>query len=171
MYKRVSEQKIFRGDNRGAVIASCLYMACKTNHVPRSIKEVADMFGVRVPCMTKACKTLHELLNVQVASSSPIDFVNRFCSKLGVDEVFSAYCRSIVLRASTLHLLTEYTPPSAVAGCIMLCSDASGTLVPKKRIADVCQVSGVTISKCFKFLNRYRSKIMDSADVEPIKTF
>ena len=152
MYKKISELKISRGENRSAIIASCVYMACKTNGVPRSIKEIAEMFNVRVQCMTKACKTFQELLNVAVTSSAPLDFVNRFCSKLSADDDFTARCRRMVTKAAGLDLLSEYTPPSAVAGCLLLLAEVTKNGFTKKRIAEVCQISVVTISKCYKHL-------------------
>ncbi|PNH12555.1 putative transcription initiation factor IIB-like protein [Tetrabaena socialis] len=160
MYKRISELKISRGENRQAIIASCIYMACKTNGVPRSIKEIAEMFDVRVHCMTKACKTFQDLLNISVVSSAPIDFVNRFCCKLNASEDFIAACRKVIQKASAMELLVEYTPPSAVAGCIMLCSDALNAGIPKKQIASVCQISVVTISKCYKHLRPFSSTLL-----------
>ena len=152
MYKKISELKISRGENRNAIIACCVYMACKTNNVPRSIREIAEMFDVRVQCMTKACKTFQDLINIKVSSSAPLDFVNRFCSKLEVSQEFIDTCRSIVEK--TEPILCEYTPPSAVAGCIMLCCEITGTKITKKRIAEVCQISVVTISKCYKHLKQ-----------------
>ncbi|PNH01821.1 putative transcription initiation factor IIB-like protein [Tetrabaena socialis] len=161
MYKRISELKISRGENRQAIIASCIYMACKTNGVPRSIKEIAEMFNVRVHCMTKACKTFQDLLNVSVVSSTPIDFVNRFCCKLNATETFSMTCRAVITKACAMELLAEYTPPSAVAGCIMLCSDAMSAGISKKRIAAVCQISVVTISKCYKHIRPFADVLLD----------
>jgi transcription initiation factor TFIIB len=160
MYKKISELKISRGENRHAIIASCVYLACKTNKVPRSLKEIADMFDLQLKCMTKACKTLQEMLHVPVASSSPIDFVNRFCSKLDVNEDFISACRRIVQRATAMDVLAEYTPPSAVAGCLMLCNDYLAAGLTKRHIADVCQVSVVTISKCYKRLRPLAAQLV-----------
>ena len=167
MYKKISEMKISRGENRSAIIASCVYMACKTNNVPRSIKEIGEMFNVRVQCMTKACKTFQDLLNLTVASSSPLDFVNRFCSKLDVGVDFISACRKIVIRAQERDLLSEYTPPSAVAGCLLLCSDAKQEGLTKKHIADVCQISVVTISKCYKHLKPHVKELVLNLTVTP----
>lgn len=159
MYKKISELKISRGENRHAIIASCVYLSCKTNKVPRSISEVAEMFNLKDHCMTRACKTLQELLHVPVACSRPMDFVNRFCSKLDANADFTAACRRVVSRATALDVLSEYTPPSAVAGCILLVNDAHRAGISKKRIAEVCKISVVTISKCHKHLRPYAAEL------------
>jgi transcription initiation factor TFIIB len=157
MYKRVSEEKIFRGNNRAAVIAACLYVSFLTNNVPRSYKEVAEMFNVKMTCMTSACKVVQYMRDLNVALSTPLDFVNRFCTNLGMDDDFRERCRKLVLLATQMDLLCEYTPPSAVAGCIVLCADLMGVQLHKRMIANVCQVSVVTIGKCYKAVSTHRS--------------
>jgi transcription initiation factor TFIIB len=159
MYKRISEMKISRGENRAAIIASCVFMACKTNRVPRSLREIAAMFDVRIQCLSKACKTLQSMLNISAASSAPADFVNRFCSHLGVGENFMVACRVVVARATELDILSEFTPPSAVAGCIMLTSEIVKVEIQKRDIAEVCQISVVTITKCHKVLKPFTATI------------
>jgi transcription initiation factor TFIIB len=155
LYKKISDVKISRGENRQAIIASCVYIACKTQGVPRSIKEISEMFNIRIQCLTKACKTFHDMLNVQVASSTPQDFVNRFCNKMGLAPEFMALCISIVDTAMDMEILSEYTPPSAVAGCIMISNDIMKTKICKKMVSEVCQISIVTISKCHKHLKPF----------------
>jgi transcription initiation factor TFIIB len=150
MYKKVSEKKISRGENRQAIIASCVYMACKSNGVPRSVKEVSVMFDVRVPCMTKACKTLAAYVDVDVTCSTPADFVNRFCNKLDMTDEFAKGVKRVLLEKR--DRLSEFTPPSAVGGCIMLHAERLHVPLNKKMVADVCQISMVTISKCYKML-------------------
>lgn len=161
MYRDVSDRKIFRGDNKSAIVASCLYMACMCNGVPRSPKEIAKIFEIRLQCMTNAAKELQQVLNLIVPPSNPVHFVNRFCCNLGVSDEFAETCRAVVLRASDLDLLSKYTPPSAVAGCIVLCADEFDIAneVTKMKVADVCQVSVVTITKCFNTLANHRASI------------
>jgi transcription initiation factor TFIIB len=165
MYKRVSDNRIFRGDNKMAVIAACLYVSFVTNQVPRSYKEIADMFDVKLTCMTYACKLVQDILDLPVRPSTPLDFVNRFCNNLGMDDAFREACRRIVTSASDRDLLAEYTPPSAVAGCITLCASVKGVTLQKSKVAEVCQVSSVTVSKCYKAISAHREQILSSARV------
>ena len=60
IYKIVSTTKISRGTNREGIIASCVYFACKECDVPRSSKEIADMFGITSNIMTKGVKKCQE---------------------------------------------------------------------------------------------------------------
>ena len=64
LYKIISETKISRGNNRKGIIASCIYFACKTCNVPRSQKEIAQIFNLKIPVMTKGCKLFQEIIHM-----------------------------------------------------------------------------------------------------------
>jgi transcription initiation factor TFIIB len=169
MYKRLSEARLSRGDNHAALIASSLFMALKTNGVPRSIKEVATMFDVKVGSMNKSCKTFQDVLKLNVQSSGPGDFVGRFCSRLGMHDGAAALTRHVVDRAGELYLLSESTPPSVVAGAVQLVNVKLALGLQKKAIADACHVSAVTIGKCHKRLEAYGECVLPDA-IEPYAT-
>lgn len=160
LYKRVADQKLSRGENRRALVASSVYVACKQNCVPRSLREVADMFDVRTAAMTKACKQFQEIMRSSLVSSRPEDFVPRFCSRLGLSADTQALCRAVVERASALGVCADCTPPSLVAGAIALCCDAVGAPVCRRRVADACMLSDVTVAKCHKRLLKEREALM-----------
>lgn len=164
MYKRVSDAKITRGENRHALIASCLYMACKSSKVPRSLKEVAAMFDVRVNAMTKSCRLFQQTIRMELSSSAPQDFVGRFCSKLGMSDEVTAMSRRVLERADQMAIVCESTPPAVVAGVIQLVCSELGLAVDKQALADVCHVSPVTITKCYKRLATYRDHLLLDGD-------
>jgi transcription initiation factor TFIIB len=152
MYKRISEMKISRGDNRSGLIASSIYMSCKTNKVPRSAKEIAKIFNLKPTVMTKGCKRFQELMRVHMVSSQPEDFISRFCSKLALAAHQHALCSYVVRQADHHSVVSENTPPSIAAGSIQLCNLACHWGIPKKDLADACEISQVTVTKCTKKL-------------------
>lgn len=158
MYKSVSEMKISRGANRLGLIACSIYMACKLNQVPRSIREVAAMFDIKVPVVTKSCKVFQELMHLNVMSSTPIDFVSRFCAKLGLPEDITQACQLIVTKIQDEELMTDNTPPTIVAGVIMFVSAMAGIEVDKERLANTCFISSVTVVKCHKKIHALAAK-------------
>ena len=160
LYKQLSERRLTRGDNRSALIASSLYMSCKSNNVPRSIKEIAAMFNIKVSCMTKGCKMFQELVKLDVNSSAPGDFVGRFCSRVGMAPAATALCHHVVARADAMGLVCDTTPPSAVAGAMQLVSVELSLGLDKRCIGEACMISPVTICKCHKRLVPYREQLL-----------
>ena len=155
LYKSVSEKKISRGDNRNGLIASSIYISCKKNNVPRSAKEIAKIFNIKVPTMTKGCKQFQEIMNISINSTTADDFVNRFCSKLNIDKNNIHICKSTLQKIEEHEILLDNIPPSLAASSIFICNTHYCWGISKKELSLACDISQVTISKCFKKLLCY----------------
>lgn len=160
LYKQLSEQKISRGDNRNGLIASSIYIACKNNNVPRSAKEIAKIFNLKTTTMTKGCKKFQETMGMNMNSTSADDFISRFCSKMNMDFKMKDICREVIRKADEISIVCENTPPSIAAGCIFLCSSLCNWNISKKELSEICEVSQVTITKCYKKLDMYRTFLL-----------
>ncbi|KAG1653622.1 hypothetical protein FOA52_007628 [Chlamydomonas sp. UWO 241] len=160
LYKNVSETKITRGDNRAGIIAASIYMACKMHDVPRSASEIAKAFKIKDCTMTRGCKRFQELAKMSVNTTRTGDFINRFCSKLDLGPGQRAVCHRMVDLADQLGIVSDNTPPSVAAGVILVCSALHDWRVTKKMLADVCGVSQVTIGKCAKKIELYKSHLV-----------
>lgn len=159
-YKKVSESKISRGDNRSGLIASSIYMSCKSNKVPRSTKEIAKMFNIKITTMTKGCKKFNDILKMNLDSTKPQDFIQRFASKLNLTTEIRDLCKHIVDKADEYNIVCENTPPSIAAGSIYLCVCVCSLDIPKKELATVCGISQVTLTKCYKKLHSHRGILL-----------
>lgn len=167
LYKSISERTLSRGENRTGLIASTLYMALKSHGVSRSCKEVADIFGVGVPAVTRGCKRFHAIMGHTMLNSHPVDFLNRFCSNIRLPRSTVARCRS-VLEAIVHHgIVSENSPPTICASVIYIvcqkCRDATtrDRPVAKGDVTACCGVSQVSITKCVKKIMQYRHYIED----------
>ncbi len=156
MYKKVSDHSISRGDNRNGLIASSVYMSCKSNKVPRSAKEIANMFNLKITTMTKGCKKFQDIMKVSTNSSNPYDFVMRFCSKLDKNDMIPITTH-VISKAEEYSIVSENAPPSIAAGCIYLVSVCCNMNINKKDISKACEISEVTINKCYKKLLKYKT--------------
>ena len=151
-YKKVSESRISRGENRNGLIATSIYMSCKRNNVPRSTKEIAKIFNLKNTTMTRGCKKFHDILQMNLDSSRPIDFIHRFSSKLNLSNEMRDVCKKIIDKADELNIICENTPPSIAAGSIYLCNIHHNLNISKKDISEACNISMVTLSKVSKKL-------------------
>ena len=129
-------------------------MSCKSNNVPRSAKEVAKMFNLNISIMTKGCKKFNEIMNINYESSTPEDFIKRFCTKLNRSDIVDI-CVHVIKKADEYSIVAENAPPSIAAGVIYLVSNIGKHNITKKQISKVCDISEVTINKCYKKLETY----------------
>ena len=168
LYKKLSESKISRGENRNGLIASSIYMSCKSNKVPRSTKEIAKIFNLKLTTMTKGCKKFQDIMNMNLDSSCPSDFIQRFGSKLSIAKEIIELCKHVVSKADDLNIVSENTPPSIAAASIYLCNIICNLGIQKNDLATICEISQVTLTKCYKKLYNYRGHLFTK---ETINTY
>ena len=169
LYKIIAGAKISRGSNRQGIIAACVYFSCKINKVPRSTNEIADIFDLTIPVMTKGCKKFQEIMQLHKVDINRInntetitidDFIDRFSSKLSLSDEDITHIKEIAQMTKLFNLINENTPPSMASGCIYLYIKTNELSISKKDISEVCKISEVTINKCYKKLEPYTDKLI-----------
>ena len=166
MYKQLNEKKISRGNNRNGLIAACIYMACRTNNVPRSAKEIAKMFDISPTLISKGCKKFQDIMKINIEDSGNEGYIKRFCSKLSLNDEQSFLCDYITQKIKHIDILSENAPPSIISGVIFLISLIFNLNISKKEISSVCEVSEVTINKCFKKIHEFRMQLIPDKYIE-----
>lgn len=155
LYKELSSNNITRGNNKNGLIASAIYMACKNNDVPRSAKEIADIFSISQTVMTRGCKKFQHIINKRFKSCHSNDFINRYCSKLNLSRDMVNQCISISNRIDELNIISGHTPPSIAACSIYICILNNKLNIDKKIVIEKCEISLVTLTKCFKEIKQH----------------
>ena len=163
LYTIASETKISRGNNRKGLIAACVYYSCKNCKAPRSSKEIAALFDIKSVLVTKGIKTLQECLQLnnnsdRIESSNSInqtDFIERFCYKLEINDKHVSNIINLSEKTIRDNIITENTPPSIATGCIYLYCMMNKIDITKKNISQVCDISEVTINKCYLKIKEY----------------
>ena len=173
-YKHLSENIISRGSNRKGLIGACVYNACKKQKVPRSCKEIAEIFNIELKEITRGCKKFNELWrlyntntnlnknNTFNRSSNPLDYIDRFCSKLNIPTNLKYITEFVSIKAitSVYNIVNDNTAPSVSAGSIYLICVLFNYNITKQNISDISKISEVTISKCYKKINMYKKLLL-----------
>jgi transcription initiation factor TFIIIB Brf1 subunit/transcription initiation factor TFIIB len=177
LYKNVSELKhtdgpnkgkniIIRGFNRSGLIAACAFYGAKLQNMPRSTKEIANIFGLKVTQVTKGCRKfleLHEYKNgsYSLSSSHAQDFIERNGYKLKLLRQHIDMAIKIAENVTKLDIASDHQPTSLAAGSILLVIDIHKLPITKKQISDVFEISEVTITKTFKKINPMKNILLD----------
>ena len=162
LYSIISETKISRGDNRKGIIAACVFNACKECNVPRTIKEIAEIFDLNPKVLTKGCKKFTEIIRINKININRTnnlktiqlsDFIERFCCNLSIDTDTAEIINDIADICKELNLVYINTPPAMATGCIYYVIQLKRLDISKKEISEKCNISEVTINKCYKKLD------------------
>lgn len=159
LYKKASEKKISRGDNKEGLIASCIYHSCLINNVPRSSKEIASMFNISPVVLNRGNSRFQTLLKINVSSCGPEDFISRFGSKLSMKMDDIEKCKKLVKFLEKNEIMSDNSPTSSAAGILYYYSISENLGYNKKQLSIACNVSEVTIVKNFKIICKYKEFI------------
>ena len=181
-YKHISENVISRGANRKGLIAACVYNSCKKQKVPRSCKEIAEIFNIELKDMTKGCKNFNEIWrlvnknqclsknNTFYRSTNPLDYIDRFCSNLSIPTKIKNISEIVAIKAITSNydIVNDNTAPSISAGSVYLVCTLYNYNISKKDISVISKISEVTITKCYKKLFMYKKQLLPKKIIQEL---
>jgi transcription initiation factor TFIIB len=186
-YKRVDDVKAFRGKSQEAIMASCIFIACRQHKFPRTFSEIFSLTQVQKKELGRTYKALEKFLtnmadaNIAMIesqggiidreansykntqSTKPEDLCGRFCNQLGMKFRVQAIAQALALKASAVEGLAGRSPLSNASACIYFASYLLGQNTPIRRISEVAGVSDATIKHAYKFLMIEKEKLVDKS--------
>ncbi|CAI9099874.1 OLC1v1036756C2 [Oldenlandia corymbosa var. corymbosa] len=89
IYKKLEDQKCTRGRNLDALVAACIYIACRQEGKPRTVKEICTIAnGATKKEIGRAKEFIVKQLKVEMGDKMEMgtihagDYLRRFCSNL-----------------------------------------------------------------------------------------
>ena len=176
LYKNIREIKhesgqnagknvIIRGINRKQIIAACFYFGAVLQKIPRSTREVADIFNLDIKQITRGCRKFLEIMKdnfivFDIKPSYGSDFVDRFGSKIKLSKEAIELSKTISENTTKLDIASDHQATSIAAASILLAVLILKEDISRKSIAEVFGISEVTITKTFKKLIPYQKVVI-----------
>ncbi|VAI35078.1 unnamed protein product [Triticum turgidum subsp. durum] len=137
IYKKVEDLKSIRGRNQDAILAACLYIACRQEDRPRTVKEICSVAnGATKKEIGRAKEFIVKQLEVEMGQSMEMgtihagDFLRRFCSTLGMNNTAVKAAQEAVQRSEELDI--RRSPISIAAAVIYMITQLSEDKKPLK---------------------------------------
>ncbi|GMH18701.1 hypothetical protein Nepgr_020542 [Nepenthes gracilis] len=165
IYKKVEDQKSSRGRNQDAILAACLYIACRQEDKPRTVKEICSVAnGASKKEIGRAKEYIVKQLEVEMGQSVEMgtihagDFLRRFCSNLGMNNQAVKAAQEAVQRSEEIDI--RRSPISIAAAVIYIITQLSEEKKPLRDISIATGVAEGTIRNAYKDLYPHISKII-----------
>lgn len=161
--EKILTHTTFRGINREGIIAASIYLACRKLNCPRTDKEIANVFNIEPGEATNGCNLAMHIINIiendydekdktQFENTKPEAFIDRYCSKLNINDLYTKLCLFIAKCVEQRELIPGNVPQSIATGIVYFVSQRFGLQLTKQNIYEISKVSEVTINKCFNLL-------------------
>ncbi|XP_020537406.1 transcription initiation factor IIB-2 isoform X2 [Jatropha curcas] len=167
IYKKVEDQKPLKGRNQDAILAACLYIACRQENKPRTVKEICSVVnGPTKKEIGRAKEFIVKHLEVEMGHSVEMgtihaaDYLRRFCSNLGMTNQAVKAAQEAVQKSEGLDI--RRSPISVAAAVIYIITQLTDDKKPLKDISVVTRVAEGTIKNVYKDLSPHLSNIIPS---------
>jgi transcription initiation factor TFIIB len=174
IHKDISEQKMFRGMNRDSIKSASIYISCRLNGHPRTAHEIAEIFHLDKTSATNGCSMAVNILHnierkmdpsqqVELCITLPSSFIERYCSRLNVNQELTMLSKFIAQKIETNNIITDNIPHAIAGGIVYFISQNCNLSITKPDIKNICGVSEVTINKCYKKLEAIKSQLLPTS--------
>lgn len=163
--ERKKQGRSIRENERTVAAACALYFGCKSERVPRTIKEIASHCQVALAECTELSKNFKTLLGSKHPRLlySTVTASDLFVRALGTIEFASKYARNAVLKRARdifevvqrRDLLEGKTPETVCSAVVFRACELEKADVTKKQVYTACAVSNVTLNKALKELKEH----------------
>ncbi|KAH7330110.1 cyclin-like protein [Rhexocercosporidium sp. MPI-PUGE-AT-0058] len=183
LFKLVDDAKAFKGKSQEAIIAGCIFIACRQCGVPRTFREIYALTKVSKKDIGRTFKVLEKFFandsedkakaasngllpssdTYQTTSSTNAsELCVRYCSQLGLSrQSFVKVSQGLAEKMSTVGDLAGRSPLSVAAACIYMASYLLGRPKSPKEISAVAGVSDGTIRTAYKYLYQERERLIE----------
>ncbi|PIA33661.1 hypothetical protein AQUCO_04000020v1 [Aquilegia coerulea] len=164
IYKKVEDLKSIRGRNQDAILAACLYIACRQEDKPRTVK-VGN--GATKKEIGRAKEFIVKQLEIEMGQSMEMgtiharDFLRRFCSHLGMTNTAIKAAQEAVQKSEEIDI--RRSPISIAAAVIYMITQLSDEKKPLRDISLATGVAEGTIRNSYKDLYPYASRLIPSS--------
>lgn len=164
IYNYVLQRGLVRGRSMESVIAACIYAACRSYNIPRTLDEIAGASDVERKEIGRTYRFIIRKLKIKVTPSSPKDYISRFASILHLTPKSQNDSLKILKKADIVELTSGRGPAGIAAAALYVASLLNDEKRTQREVADVAGITEVTIR------NRYKELIDRLKLEEKIKT-
>lgn len=176
LYKRADEEKLLRGKSLDAIIAACIFIACRQAHVPRTFREICQLTRVPKKTIGQCYKVLEQAFNLTPGGSStaalptakeaprniggPEKLLIRYCNHLDLPPNVQSITADVISEARKHGIADGRSPVSIAGGAIYFTSHLLGH---PKSAKDICTVAGVgesTVKLVYRLYYADREKLV-----------
>jgi transcription initiation factor TFIIB len=154
-YRRAVSKGLVRGRSIECVVAAIIYLISRKHHLPKTLEELEEVSGVKKKDIGRSYRFVCRRLDLKMPVATPIDYVPRFASELGLSGRTEAKAIEILETAAKKGIISGKGPTGVAAAAIYLAGKITDDKQTQKGIAGkLVGVTEVTIRNRYEELAR-----------------
>ncbi|MFW9992971.1 MAG: transcription initiation factor IIB [Candidatus Odinarchaeota archaeon] len=154
IYRKAIDNRLVRGRSIEAMIAATVYAAARVRRVPRTLDEIAAESRISKKELGRCYRLLIRKLQLNIPLASPVDYLVRFGTELGLSGLCCRNAANILQKAKEAGLTAGKDPTGLAAAAIYIAGILRMERRTQRAIAEVAHVTEVTVRNRYKELVR-----------------
>ncbi len=152
IYRKAVKERLIRGRSIQGVTAAAIYVACRQCGLPRTLEEIAQASNINKKEVGRSYRFLIKELDYFIPPLKPSQYITKFSNQLTMQGKVEEIAHKILTTAKELRLTSGRGPTGIAAAASYIASVLTGERKTQREIAEIAQVTEVTIRNRYKEL-------------------
>jgi len=152
IYRKAVKEHLIRGRSIQGVTSAAIYVACRQCGLARTLEEIAQASSINKKEVGRSYRFLIKELDYFIPPLKPSQYVTKFSSQLTMQGKVEEIAHKILSTARDLKLTSGRGPTGIAAAASYIASVLTGERKTQREIAEIAQVTEVTIRNRYKEL-------------------
>jgi transcription initiation factor TFIIB len=152
IYRKAVKERLIRGRSIQGVTAAAIYLACRKCGLARTLEEIAQSSSVNKKEVGRSYRFLIKELDYSIPPLRPSQYITKFSNQLTMQGKVEEIAHKILAAAKELKLTSGRGPTGIAAAASYIASVLTGERKTQREIAEIAQVTEVTIRNRYKEL-------------------
>lgn len=152
IYRRAVKERLIRGRSIQGVTAAAVYVACRQCGLARTLEEIAQASNINKKEVGRSYRFLVKELDYFIPPLKPSQYIAKFSNQLTMQGKVEEIAHKILKNAKELRLTSGRGPTGIAAAASYIASVLTGERKTQREIAEIAQVTEVTIRNRYKEL-------------------
>ena len=152
IYRKAVKEGLIRGRSIQGVTTAAIYVACRQCGVARTLEDISQASPVNKKEVARCYRFLLKQLDYFIKPVKPGQYITKFCNQLTMDGNTEEIAHKILFAATELKLTSGRGPTGIAAAVSYIASTLTGERKTQREIAEIAQVTEVTIRNRYKEL-------------------
>jgi transcription initiation factor TFIIB len=152
IYRKAVKEHLIRGRSIQGVTSAAIYVACRQCGLPRTLEEIAQSSNINKKEVGRSYRFLIKELDYFIPPLKPSQYITKFSNQLTMQGKVEEIAQKILITARDLKLTSGRGPTGIAAAASYIASVLTGERKTQREIAEIAQVTEVTIRNRYKEL-------------------
>jgi len=152
IYRKAVKEHLIRGRSIQGVTSAAIYVACRQCGLARTLEEIAQASNINKKEVGRSYRFLIKELNYFIPPLKPSQYIAKFSNQLTMQGKVEEIAHKILTTARDLKLTSGRGPTGIAAAASYIASVLTGERKTQREIAEIAQVTEVTIRNRYKEL-------------------